>query len=129
MSLSKRLLVDALSVLRAPLAGSVSLNLSKTLAAGVGVNILDVLEGHSRNEALRLPCLVDLAVELVDLLEGKSLGLVDHGPHEEDTDEAASTPDEEDLGAHVGISRSVVDHVWCGIADGEVEKPVGSCRV
>ena len=31
--------------------------------------------------------------------------------NEEDADEAASTPDEEDLGTHVGVTGTVVDHV------------------
>lgn len=85
----------------------------------------------------------DLGVELVDLLEGKTLGLVDHGPDEEDADEAEAAPDEEDLCAEVGVTGSGIDHVgssaedllasaqrtvvrvWNLLSDGPVEKPVG----
>lgn len=51
-SLSDRLLVEALSVLSAPLASSLRLDVGETLAAGIGVNILDVLERDGRNKAL-----------------------------------------------------------------------------
>ena len=88
------------------------------------MHVLDILEGDGRNEARRLPGLGALAVKLVDLLEGKTLGLVDHGPDEEDADEAASAPDEEDLGTHVGVTGTVVDHVGGGVSDSKVQKPV-----
>lgn len=115
-----------LVVLSAPLAGRLGLGISQAHAAVVGVNILNILERDGGNEARGLPCLADLAVELVNLLERQTLGLVDHGPGEEDTDEAASAPDEEDLSAEVGVAGSVVDHVGCSVTNGEVEKPVRS---
>jgi hypothetical protein len=60
-----------------------------------------------------LPRMWHLRVELVDLLEGEPFGLVDHAPHEDDADEAAAAPDEEDLGAEVGVAGVVVDEVGC----------------
>jgi hypothetical protein len=125
VQLCDRLLVVALVELGTPLAASLSLGVSQAHAASVNMGILNILERHAWNEAGRLPRLADLAVQLVDLLERQTLGLVDHGPGEEDTDEAASAPDEEDLGTEVGVARSVVDHVGRSIADSEVEEPVG----
>lgn len=119
-------LLGVLGVSSAPLASSISLDVSKACAAVVCLHVLDVLEGDGGDKARRLPGLAALSVELVDLLEGKTLGLVDHAPDEEDADEAASTPDEEDLGTHVGIARTRVDHVRSGVSNGEVEKPVAS---
>lgn len=108
----------------APLTGSISLDVSKAGAAVVGLHVLNVLEGDGRDKARGLPGLGALAVELVDLLEGETLGLVDHAPDEEDADEAASAPDEEDLGAQVGVTGAVIDHVRGGVSNGEVEEPV-----
>jgi hypothetical protein len=126
------LLVVVLGVLSTPLAGSISLDISQACTAGVGIHVLNILERDGGNETRRLPRVGALSVELVDLLEGESLGLVDHGPDEEDADEAASAPDEEDLGAHVGVAGAVVDHVGGSVTDGEVEKPevnVNICSV
>jgi hypothetical protein len=50
-SLHNSLLVIALSVLGAPLAGSISLDISQTLAAVVTLNILNILERDSGNKA------------------------------------------------------------------------------
>lgn len=69
-----------------------------------------------------LPCLGGLPVlglagnsnfivELVNLLEGESLGLVDEEVDEGDAQETAGEPDEEDLGLEVGLSAAVVDEV------------------
>jgi hypothetical protein len=118
------LLVEALGVLSAPLAGSVVLDVGERCPAVVGTNVLNILERDAGNEAGRLPGLADLAVELIDLLERQTLGLIDHGPNEECADEAESTPDEEDLSTEIGIARAVVDHVRCSVSDGEVEEPV-----
>lgn len=79
-----------------------------------------------RLEIVRFPGVGDGLVHLINVFKGKTLGLVDEGPHESDTDEAASTPDEEHLGLQVGISWALIDHVRCRKTDGEVEKPVGS---
>ena len=79
-------------------------------------DVLNLLERNCGHEAMALPRLGDLGVELVDLLEREALGLVDHGPDEEDADEAASTPDEEDFGAEIdtlgyGAARVLVEEV------------------
>lgn len=50
-------------------------------------------------------------VELVNLLEGEPLGLVDEEVDEGDAQETAGEPDEEDLGLEVGLSAAVVDEV------------------
>jgi hypothetical protein len=54
---------------------------------------------------------LDLVVQLVDLLERESLGLVDHEVHKGDAQEAAAEPDEEDLGLQVRVARAVVHEV------------------
>jgi hypothetical protein len=60
------------------LAHSSVLNLCKRLVArGTALDILYLLEGNSGHEALGLPGLGYLAIELVDLLQSESLGLVD----------------------------------------------------
>jgi hypothetical protein len=67
-----------LLVSNASLAHSRVLNICKGLVAtGTASDILYFLEGNSGNEALRLPGLGYLAVELVNLLQSESLGLVD----------------------------------------------------
>lgn len=88
-------------------------------------DVLNVLEADGRHEALALPRLADLEVKLVDLLEGQTLGLVDHEVDEGDADEAEAAPDEEDLGLQVGVAGALVDHVRGGVGDGPVEEPVG----
>jgi hypothetical protein len=55
--------------------------------------LLNVLETDLRLEILRLGRLLDNAVKLIDLLECKPFGLVDHEPDEGDADEAERTPD------------------------------------
>lgn len=84
------LLSHALLVGDALLAHGVGLDVSQRHGARVAADIHDVLEGHGGDPALGLPCLGDLCVKLVDLLQGETLGLVDKGPDEEDADEAAS---------------------------------------
>jgi hypothetical protein len=68
------------------LAHSSVLNLCKRLVArGTALDVLDFLEGNSGYEALGLPGLGYLAVELVDLLQSESLGLVDTKVYEHAT--------------------------------------------
>ena len=55
--------------------------------------LLNVLETDLRLEVLRFGLFLDNAVELIDLLERQSFGLVDHEPDEGDADEAEGTPD------------------------------------
>lgn len=118
------LLVEALGVLSAPLAGSLIFNVGQRCAAVVTLNVPNILERDGGDKARRIPGLADLPVELVDLLERQALGLVDHSPDEEDADEAASTPDKEDLCAQVRIARAVVNHVRSSVSNGEVQEPV-----
>jgi hypothetical protein len=121
------LLVHDLLVLDALLPHGSSLKIGQgVLPRAVLIrNILNVLEADSGNKALALPRLADLEVELVDLLEGQTLGLVDHEVDEGDADEAEAAPDEEDLGLQVGVAGTLVDHVGGGVGDGPVEEPVG----
>lgn len=126
-SLSNKLLLAAraLGILHRLLAIDLVLNLRQRPAPIIPLmQILHVLEGQARRKPRALPRVADLCVQLVDLLEREALGLVDHGPDEEDADEAAAAPDEEDLGAEVGVARPVVDDVRGRVADGEVEQPV-----
>ena len=50
-------------------------------------------------------------VEEVDLLERQTLGLGDEEEREGEAQEAAAAPDEEHLGAEVGVAGTVVDEV------------------
>lgn len=65
-----------------------------------------------------------LGVQLVDLLERQTLGLVDEEVHEGDAEEAGGEPDEEDLGLKVGVVRAVVYQVGGDESDDEVEEPL-----
>jgi hypothetical protein len=68
------------------LAHSSVLNLGKRLVArGTALDILDFLEGNSGYEALGLPGFGYLAIELVDLLQSESLGLIDTKVYKRDT--------------------------------------------
>ena len=49
------------------------LQISQTLAPGINAQIPNLSEGDSGPEGLGIPSLGDLAVELVDLFEGKTL--------------------------------------------------------
>ena len=71
--------------------GSIGHILHTHLAARVA-HLLDILERDLRTERLALPRLGDDAVELVDLLQGQALGLVDEEVDEGDADEAAGAP-------------------------------------
>lgn len=89
-------------------------------ASGIPVAIL--LADHGA-VSLALPCLADSVVKLVDLLEGKILGLVDEGPDESDGDPAETTPDPEDVGAEVGVLN--LSEVRGDESEEPVEEPVG----
>lgn len=65
-----------------------------------------------------------LVVQLVNLLEGQTLSLVDEEVHEGNAEEAGTEPDEEDLGLQVGVVRAVVNQVRGDECDDEVEKPL-----
>lgn len=62
-------------------------------------------EANLGAEFLALPGPVDHFVELVDLLEGEALGLVDHEPDEDESDRTEGSPDEEHLGLQIRVFR------------------------
>lgn len=66
-----------------------------------------------------------LLVQLVNLFETEAFGLVNEEVDKGNAEEAATEPDEEDLGLQIGIARAVVDEIGGRIGDGPVEKPVG----
>ena len=71
----------------------------------------------------RLPGLALVVVELVDLLEGHVLGLVDEEPNEEDGDPGEAAPDPEDVGLG-GVEGG--GKVRGDEGQQPVEEPVGS---
>ena len=85
---------------------------------------LPLPEAHGGNPGRALARAGALAVHLVDLLEGQTLGLVDEEVDEGDAEEAGAEPDEEHLGLQVGVVRAVVDEVGGDEGDDEVEEPL-----
>ena len=73
------------------------------------VELLNLLEANSRLEALALPCLGYLGVQLVNGFKREAFGFVDHRPDEGETNDAESSPDEEYSSVEIGWC---VDHVW-----------------
>jgi len=49
------------------------------------------------------------SVQLIDLLQGETLSLVDEEIHKGDADKAASPPNEKDLGLQISVTLTVVD--------------------
>ena len=79
-------------------AASGYLQISKRAASGLTSTILlHFREVDSWHEALGLPSFANLAVELIDLLESETLGLVDTEIDESHADTTEAAPDEEDL--------------------------------
>jgi hypothetical protein len=66
-----------------------------------------------------------LLQHLVDLLEGKTLGLRDEEVSEEEGDAAKTSPHEEDVGAELGRVGSVGDEVGSDDGNDAVPEPVG----
>jgi hypothetical protein len=89
---------------------NLSLFVSEHLTTGPG-DALAMLPGLGRLPVFGLAGNANLIVELVNLLEGEPLGLVDEEVDEGDAQETAGEPDEEDLGLEVGLSAAVVDEV------------------
>ena len=82
------------------------------------MHILHILEWNRGHKAWRAPRPVDLGVKFVNLFERQTLRLINHAPDEKNTDEAAATPDKEDFGAKVGVTRVIVykvggSTIWC----------------
>lgn len=98
---------------------------SVELLVAVGKSLLALLPGDGRLPRGGTRRKLDLVVELIDFLETETLGLIDEHVDEENAQEAASEPDEEDLGLQVGGARSVVDQVGRREGNSPVEQPVG----
>lgn len=79
-------------------------------------NTLAVLPGLARLPLLGLASNTDFIVQLINLLKGQTLGLVDEEVNESNTQETAAEPDEEDFGLEVGLSRAVIDEVGSRIS-------------
>lgn len=77
--------------------------------------MIDVGKGNLGHKSVRLPRFGHNAVQLVDLLERETLGLVNHKVYESNTYEAKGSPYEKDLGLEVGMLG--VDHVWSGVSN------------
>jgi len=78
----------------------------------------DLRESSSGSPTHTLTRNLNLSIQLVDLLKGKTLRLIDHHVNEGNTQKAASEPDEEDLGLEI-------DEIGCGVGDRPVQEPVG----
>lgn len=87
-----------------------SVLISKHLSTG-SRHALAVLPGFRGLPLCGLARHADLVVELIDLFEGETLGLVDEEVDKGDADEAAAEPDEEDLALEVGLAGTKVDEV------------------
>lgn len=61
----------------------------------------------------------------VNLLQGKTLGLRNKEEGVDEAKEAEGAPDEEDLGAEVGVTGLSSDHVWGDDGNDAVPEPVG----
>jgi hypothetical protein len=85
----------------------------------------DLRESSSGSPTHTLTRNLNLSIQLVDLLKGKTLRLIDHHVNEGNTQKAASEPDEEDLGLEICITRAPIDEIGCGVGDRPVQEPVG----
>lgn len=86
-----------------------------------------LLESGSGHPVLALPRstqTLHLRVQLIDFLQGQTLGFVDEEVDERDADEAAAKPDEEHLGLQVGVALSVVDKIRRHECDRPVQEPL-----
>lgn len=93
------------------------------LLTSIKLKLLSVVDGW--NPANRVPSAGNLSIKLINLLKGKTLGLVNASVNKHTTDEAESTPNEEHLRLEVGVSRSAVHHVRSSVGNSPVEQPVG----
>ena len=74
---------------------------------------VDILEADRRDKPGGVLGVGDLGVELVDLLKGEALSLVDEEVDEGAADDTEATPEEEDLRAEIGVAGTGVDEVGC----------------
>jgi len=72
------------------------------------MELLNLLKRHRRHKPLTPPRFINLAVQLIDLLQREPLRLVYHCPDESDADEAEGAPEEEYFGAQIGVSGARV---------------------
>lgn len=106
------------------LSGSLVLSMLRLLCISLLLSKVLLREGVGWHPRSGLASARDLAVQLVDLLQGEALGLVDVEVHKRDAQEAAGKPDEEDLGLQVGVAVTVVNKVRRGVGNGPVEQPL-----
>lgn len=116
--------LEVSGVLTLTLLVDLSLNLREVTTL-LTSDVTDISVVKGRLPAGRVPCLGDLGVELVDLLQGETLGLVDKEVDEDKADATEATPDEEHLGLEVGVLLTRVDQVGSSVGDSPVEQPVG----
>jgi hypothetical protein len=113
---------------RLPPDGS-CLEIRKSGAPGILARILlNIREPDGWTEGLRLPCLTALGVQLIDLLESQTLGLVQEEVNKCDAHETEASPDEEHLGLQVGVSRTGINQVRGRVRNGPIQEPVGRSR-
>lgn len=116
-----------------------TLGLRNTHLAKVGGVValhFSLSEADHGSEIFALPCLVDQAIELVDLLQGETcidvsyfklasaqswptFRLVDECPDKANGKETGSTPDEEDSRLEIPIFS--IDDIWCAESNDKVE--------
>jgi hypothetical protein len=77
---------------------------------------LAMLPRLSGSPLLGLASNTDFVVQLINLLEGQTLGLVDEEVYESNAQETATEPDEEDLGLEIGLSGTEIDEVGSRIS-------------
>lgn len=82
---------------------------SSTFLAQCIRNLLFLSPGDGGLPANTLPGGADLIVQLINFFQGQALGLVDHGVHKGNAQEAAAEPDEENLRLEVCVAGPVVD--------------------
>jgi hypothetical protein len=71
---------------------------------------------------------LDLRIQLINLLQCKTLGLINHKVHKRNTQKAAREPDEKDLALQIRVSWAEIDEIRCRVGDGPVEEPVRGRR-
>ena len=103
-----------------------SIALSRGIKSALATNTASHLsERRRRHPSHTLTCHGNFGIELIDLLERKTLGLVDHEVDKRDAPEAAREPDEEDLALEVCVTGSEVDQERRAVSNRPVEQPVG----
>ena len=89
---------------------------------------MDVCVSNCWSELLALPCFIDNIIELVNLLKGEALGLIDHCIHKDNRNGAEAAPDEEHLWSKISLAGAIICQVWRRVSDCPVKQPVRSSR-